>query len=293
MFRKILVFIAVVCLLSVNILANDMQTTSGKSISFSEEEREYMSRPEVKEAIEKRERLAELHYTYRIGELSEKDYTEALVSSGYGSEYIDTALRIAPFESFDAQGNSSKASAAYIQNSVGVSHVTQQNSYFCGPASAYIAIKYNVPSFSGTQSSLASSLIYYDAYGDPSTPWNIGYNSQGVLVYPMRNTLNQFMYVPWYLAMPIDNTKTVAALKADIVSTIDSGYPVVGNIYGVQFNGYYTPGHWIVIKGYKDSGDTITIVDPAYGQLAGAQSATFDVSIGTLHYALLGRGIIW
>jgi len=293
MIKKLMVILAIVCLFSSTGFANTFESKSAKSVAFSEAEIEYMNRPEVKAVLDEKERLAELHLQYRTGTLSKKGYIAELEASGRDSDFVNKVTRIAPLESIDEFGSSSKTSAALLQNSLSISHVTQQNGYYCGPATAYMALKYNVPSFSGSQSSLANSLIYYDQDGDPGTPWNIGYNANNVLVFPMQNVLNQYMYVPWYLPKNIDYNTTASSLKADIISTIDAGYPVAGNICNASLNGFYTPGHWLIISGYKNSGNTITIYDPAYGQQYGALSATFDVSIATLHDALLGRGIIW
>lgn len=95
-----------------------------------------------------------------------------------------------------------------------------------------------------------------------------------------------------YSAYDINNNTSLSTFKNLIVASIDSDKPVMANGYG-SINGYSVPdGHWLVVRGYDDNGNTFYVMDPAYGVLSNAQASIFSISASTLMDFIRYRGIV-
>lgn len=131
----------------------------------------------------------------------------------------------------------------------------QPNGYYCGPAATRIALS---------------------AHGQPPTFDNLakdlGTTRDGTKsIDDITRVLNQHTG-DRYTAVKFDG-ETVTdeqtdKLRADIVTAINDGDPVVANIVGqvTDTNGEthrYAGGHYLTITGYTDNGNTVHITDPA------------------------------
>ncbi len=88
----------------------------------------------------------------------------------------------------------------------------------------------------------------------------------------ITRVLNKEIGAKRYHATKIPNeeptAKQVAKLRADIVSSVTKGEPVVANIAGTVTDNAgarhsYEGGHYLTVVGYDDNGKTAKITDPA------------------------------
>lgn len=165
-----------------------------------------------------------------------------------------------------------------------VSWVQQSNSYYCGPASAYMILKflgYSTSKFNGValnQANLASSAhLNTDAAG--ATTWASK---------RMETGINRWSGDALYYTQV--NAPSTATVTGKLVNRIGrNGQPFAADtvemVGGYHYNNHpnRTIGHWIVASGYSGSGATSTWKDPASG-LAGFENAaqTFSISTSTL-----------
>ncbi|MEG0823346.1 MAG: C39 family peptidase [Erysipelotrichaceae bacterium] len=162
---------------------------------------------------------------------------------------------------------------------------TQQNDYYCGPASAKMVL--GGIGYTRTQDQMASLL---------GTNANDGtYAGEGV-----ANALNSVVAGSKYqFRWQWHNYLNVSTIKGHIVEALDYGNPVMVNT--VESPGdVYLAGHDIgvplyhygVVADYFESGNSVTYTDPGYGRYSGFmmdQRAT----ITNLSYAVGGRGYAW
>lgn len=190
--------------------------------------------------------------------------------------------------------------------SVSVTWVQQSNGYYCGPASAFMALKQQGVTTSKdgakkslTQANLAGST-YLKTTSSGGTPWASK---------KMHATLNKWTKTSAWKATnaPASNSARVTALKSAFRANIGISKRTVlvnaveykvtstdkAKIEAGHYNGHpnKTIGHWMVGYAYEKSGDTIKFADPATG-LAGYKGAK-KFSISTRTFAkFLNNGIV-
>ena len=132
----------------------------------------------------------------------------------------------------------------------------QPNGYYCGPAATRIAL------------SAVKKAPSHDRLAKQLGTTTAGTNS----VDDITRVLNKETGSKRYHATKIPNkkatTKQVQKLRADIVSSVTKGEPVVANIAGTVTDKAgarhsYEGGHYLTVVGYEDNGKTVKITDPA------------------------------
>ena len=133
----------------------------------------------------------------------------------------------------------------------------QPNGYYCGPAATRIALsalKKKAPSHGRLAKQLGTTTAGTNSVAD------------------ITRVLNKQIGSKRYQATKIPNAKPtpkqVAKLRADIVSSITKGEPVVANIVGTVTDNAgarhsYQGGHYLTVVGYENNGKTVKITDPA------------------------------
>ena len=133
----------------------------------------------------------------------------------------------------------------------------QPNGYYCGPAATRIAL-----------SALKKAAPGHDRLAKQLGTTRAGTNS----VDDITRVLNKQLGSKRYHATKIPNAKPtakqVAKLRADIVSSVSKGEPVVANIVGTVIDNAgarhsYEGGHYLTVVGYEANGKTVKITDPA------------------------------
>lgn len=176
-----------------------------------------------------------------------------------------------------------------INKVLGVSTASQETSYYCGPASAYMLLKYlgvtKKPNTTKTlnQSNLAVDLkTTTDGTGWPGT-W--------------KSTLSSWMGYNYYAALSNPNESDVWATT---VGDVDGDYPVIYDTVMNKTNGYlpgYSSGtiyHYVCGDGYQtDDYDTrlIHYVDPN-GYRTGTLGPHW-VNYNQMYKCVKDRGLIW
>ena len=132
----------------------------------------------------------------------------------------------------------------------------QSTGYYCGPAAARVALS-------------AQGKVY----GQDHVAQQLGTTPNGTdNVRQITKLLNAELGAGRYAAYDIPGPKATDAerqkLKADVVSAITQGKPVVANIAGVTTDDAgevhsYVGGHYIPVVGYFNNGDTVLIADSA------------------------------
>lgn len=138
-------------------------------------------------------------------------------------------------------------------NSLKVTEVKQANSYYCGPASAHMIIKY-VSGKNISQNTLASNMGTV--------------KGEGTYVYKLAAELKKQTGKNYIYSNVKDKTMTSA-----LISNIDKGLPLVFHVKTQALNPKYTfnTGHFVVGVGYDwyaagSSGySNVSYIDPWYG----------------------------
>lgn len=161
---------------------------------------------------------------------------------------------------------------------------TQQNDYYCGPASARMVlggIGYNV-----TQDYMASLL------GTTVNGTNAGNGVANALNRVVAGSKFQFNW-QWHTYSDVNT------IKAHIVEALSYGNPVMvntmespGDVYLVGHNIGTTLYHYGVVADYFNNGNEVTYTDPGYGRYSGFVMDQ-RASITNLSYAVGGRGYAW
>lgn len=139
---------------------------------------------------------------------------------------------------------------------VNVQYEVQQTGYWCGPASARIALSARMPPPS--QGTLAQQL---------GTTTN-GTDWIGQVTSTLNARLGSSIYATHEMPNDPPSAAQRSALLDDIVQSIDAGYPVVANIVAPPSN--HPPGypnrtiyHYLTVIGYDLSASKVYIADPA------------------------------
>lgn len=131
----------------------------------------------------------------------------------------------------------------------------QPNSYYCGPAATYNAL--TAQGIKIAQDELARRL---------------GTDFRGTRsAHDVTRVLNGAIGKEVYQTREIRGTATSAdmdRLQEDVVRAISNGYAVVANVVGGTTDAAgiwrgYPGGHYVTIVGYRDSGRSVKVADPA------------------------------
>lgn len=176
----------------------------------------------------------------------------------------------------------SARSLDYGNRRLAVPHRTQQNDYYCGPASLQMVLAYKGKNVS--QSTLASQLGTTSQYGTPA-----GSNVANVLNYYLGNIYGW----SWHSYWDIDG------LRAKIVAGTTVGDPSVVNTLETPDDCYIkghsqfpSIAHFGTTAGYNRNSDSTWYLDPGAGYYAGMYIEQL-LPIWKLSYAAGGRGLAW
>lgn len=171
-----------------------------------------------------------------------------------------------------------------------IAHAAQEKGYWCGPASAYMMLKYlgySTSRYNGvglSQTNLASAT--YLGTTTDGTPWT----GKG-----MANGINKWMQATYYVQL---QTPSLAVVRGAFTSTINgAGQPVAADTVefqgGTHYNGHpdRTIGHWIVGYGYANLGTQTYWLDPATSYYPNA-SKTFTAQTADFMVYLQSNGIM-
>lgn len=167
-----------------------------------------------------------------------------------------------------------------------VVHQAQSNGFYCGPATASMIVRFKGKTHS--QKTLAGeSYLQTDRRG--ASPWASN---------RMAPTLNSVIGTSRYNAVA---TPSLATLKGAFVNSVNALYPLaVGTVemVGYAYNGHpknQLIGHWIVGRGYNDSGNNLSFADPATSVWPSTTKAIFGQSASSFHRFVgpNGNGIVY
>lgn len=176
------------------------------------------------------------------------------------------AARIQATSKFTAAALASEVPTLRTLN---VTHYSQSNGYYCGPATAQMILKHKGKSSSAdkgtslTQANVASTS-YLGTTSSTGTPWASKRMATGLTKWIGSQTYQQVQ------------SPSVSVLKGAFVSSANAGYPLA--VSTVEFaNGDPTSktiGHWIVGRSYDSAGANLGFLDPATSVYTGV-SASF------------------
>ncbi|MGW1056881.1 C39 family peptidase [Micromonospora rubida] len=136
----------------------------------------------------------------------------------------------------------------------GYEYQAQPNFYYCGPASARIALSAEGRTVS--QDELAAKLGTTENGTDSA-----------VDITRVLNEYTDGRYKTTEISSDVASKEQIERLRVDVKASVDAGEPVVANILGgaVDAEGreHSYPGHYLTVVEYKDNGNTIKIADPA------------------------------
>lgn len=183
-----------------------------------------------------------------------------------------------------------------------INQVPQETSFWCGYAGMKSLLDYE--GISMTQAEIADEVYRQDS----ACPWYLSHGNDWSQ-FPVATHLTEwigFYYIPYPYGPAGTTDVTADDVKPRVISTIDTEHGVMscgiskGHISGHEsiLPGYPAReiGHWIVIDGYMNNGDLISIVDPAKSDAvswSGSISAYYSISANKLAAFTKSKGIIW
>lgn len=174
---------------------------------------------------------------------------------------------------------------------ISLTHQTQSNYYYCGPATASMIIR--ARGVANTTQKQAATKLGTTKSG---TPWSLGKGK-----YPMKDTLNHFLKTKYYT--PYGVNVNASKFKHHVKYTIDNGRGVAANTWEVK-DGRKLKGHpnqqifhWVPISGYMKNGNSIQYADSAH-KAPGISWGKNVPKYSWIDYKKMaticnGRGIIW
>ncbi len=165
---------------------------------------------------------------------------------------VGGAIAMAPTAAHAADTSSSGPGANKV---IGYSGALQPNGYYCAPAATRIAVSAHghAPSFDDLATDLHTTVNGTDSIHDVTRVLNFnlggGYRSVEI---PERGA----------------NAEQTEKLRADVVTAINNGDPIVANIAGTVSDTIgevhsYNGGHYVTITGYTEDGRLVSVADPA------------------------------
>ena len=194
---------------------------------------------------------------------------------------IDTSTPLLIDENID-KSNVPMARASSVE--ISIPFQTQQNDYYCGPASAKMVL--GGIGYTRTQDQMAALL------GTTTNGTNAGNNVANALNSVVAGSKYQFRW-QWH------TYSDVSTIKGHVVEALNYGNPVMvntmespGDVYLTGHNIGTTLYHYGVVADYFDNGNQVTYTDPGYGRYSGFVMNQ-RASITNLSYAVGGRGYAW
>ncbi len=194
----------------------------------------------------------------------------------------------------------------YTSRNLGVTWVRQEQSYYCGPATALMILKYRgftssayVSGVSLSQYNLAGSAYLKTNSQGYTTTWL--YADSGYTLNDMSRGLNRWAYGTLSGGFAPDKIDSSSELKDIVGYSIDASRPFAVSTYeaanGAHYNSHPVSreiGHWVVVHGYNSSGATTLVADPASG-ISGytASAQKFSISTSSLYNFAAGRYSVW
>jgi hypothetical protein len=132
----------------------------------------------------------------------------------------------------------------------------QPNAYYCGPAATRIALSAHgvLPSFDDLAGALGTT------------------QSGTASIFEVTRVLNGVYGYARYTSVEMSNrtvtARQVKKMRSDVIVGVNQGDPIVANVKGTITNTAgevhsYNGGHYLTITGYANSGDLVTVTDPA------------------------------
>ncbi|CFY09787.1 Uncharacterized [Syntrophomonas zehnderi OL-4] len=265
-----------------------VKTIDGKNIMS------YPISDSLKQFQEKKSKMAELHFQYKQGLVQKEEYLSKLKDLGASEDIIKAVSAALPFRNPSIKLNNIQPLASEQNVIIPFWQMIQDNSYYCGPATAAEIIRAKTFT-SYSQSDLATPL-HCTTQG---TPWYDGVEGSG---YPMEDTLNSYCNTNNYI--PYGTTVTASGFQEKVIWDIDNNYGTAGDAYEVSGSNHLvghptnrTIYHWFAIYGYQNSGTDILYKDSVAGcsdiSWSGNVPASSSMNYTTLAGIVNGRGIIW
>lgn len=196
-------------------------------------------------------------------------------------------------------------SAKASSKTLGVTWVQQQQSYYCGPATAYMILKYRgftkskPTGVSLSQYNLAGASYLKTNSQSYTTTWP--YYDSGFTLNDMSRGLNKWAYGTLSGGFGIDQISSPSELKNIVGYSIDASRPFAVSTYEKPGEAHYNNhppsreiGHWATVYGYSSSGGTTKVADPASGISGYASSAQkFSIATSSLYSYAAGRYSVW
>ncbi|MFJ6198739.1 C39 family peptidase [Micromonospora sp. NPDC092111] len=140
------------------------------------------------------------------------------------------------------------------ERSASYEYQAQPNFYYCGPASARIAL------------SAEGKTVSQDELADKLGTTENGTDS-AVDITRVLNEYTGGRYKTTEISSDVASKEQIERLRADVQAAVDAGDPVVANILGSALDvdgvAHSYPGHYLTVVEYKDGGNTVKIADPA------------------------------
>lgn len=153
--------------------------------------------------------------------------------------------------------------ARSTSNTLSVPWYSQEESYYCGPATVKQTIHY-INGISDTQDEIADDL---------GTSANYGTDTNNMCTYLNNNTDYSYEVLWWWA--------DASAFSNMVISDTDDDKPIIGHVI-ISTKGdwpYTTGGHYINYNGYSSSGETFNVTDPyvdRFGDTDGKYTITND-----------------
>ncbi|MFT3887864.1 MAG: C39 family peptidase [Arachnia sp.] len=183
-----------------------------------------------------------------------------------------------------SRGSSSTAAVPDIKF-LFVTHQTQKNSYYCGPATASMIADYKGKNINQTTFA-KDSYLKTDRF--EATLW-----SENVMAPALNKALGTGHQ---YKAI---QSPTLATLKGSFIQTIGQNYPLAIDTYEYAGDDHYNGhprsrgiGHWIVGNGQVTDGGVLKFVDPASPTPFSGASKTFGEKATVFHKFVTTNGIV-
>jgi hypothetical protein len=143
-----------------------------------------------------------------------------------------------------------------VSKVLAISFQLQENGYYCGPAATRIAA-----------SAHGVGLSQDDAASRLGTTTS-GTDSADDTTRVLNAVVSGASYQTRWINGDSATSAEISRLRTDVVHAITGGYAIVANIVGsasdtAGLTYSYDGGHYISVVGYRDSGQTVKIADPA------------------------------
>lgn len=198
---------------------------------------------------------------------------------------VNPALAASTRDAVNSSATPSAVAGVPDQKLLPTIHQAQAKSYWCGPATASMIVKYKGKGH--TQTTMAR-VEYLQTEQNGATTWASGRMAVG-----LNNALDNSRYQQV-------QSPSGATLKGAMVDSVNALYPVALDTVefagGQHYNGHpvdRTIGHWIVGRGYSNTGSTLQFMDPSTSNFPDAEPTFSYGTAGMASTYLQSNGIAW